>query len=260
MSRLPWWMQNQLDGKALTGHAHVVGDTTGLQATLDGKASTSHAHAIGDTTGLQTALDGKAASSHGHAIGDTTGLQAALDGKQAAGSYAAASHNHDASYAALGHDHAGVYQPVDAQLTDLAALSYGGNGLKVVRVNAGATAFELATPSAGGANVGQVDVDFGAFPGCSDASVVVTGQSGIGAGSTIQVCIAARATTEHSADECWLEPVKLGVGNIVAGTGFTVYAVNANQINEPVGVLRGNTDGGRGTRLYGKFAVNWNWA
>src|SRR3990167_3594532 len=40
-------------------------------------------------------------------------------------------------------------QPLDAQLTDLAALSYTGNTLKVVRVNAGETAFELATASGG---------------------------------------------------------------------------------------------------------------
>ena len=36
-----------------------------------------------------------APASHAHAIADVTGLQSALDGKQAAGSYAAASHEHD---------------------------------------------------------------------------------------------------------------------------------------------------------------------
>lgn len=41
-------------------------------------------------------------------------------------------------------------QNADAQLTDLAALSYAGNSLRVVRVNAGETAFELATVSGGG--------------------------------------------------------------------------------------------------------------
>lgn len=40
-------------------------------------------------------------------------------------------------------------QAFDQQLTDLAGLSYGSNALKVVRVNAGATAFELATPAGG---------------------------------------------------------------------------------------------------------------
>lgn len=40
-------------------------------------------------------------------------------------------------------------QNSDAQLTDLAGLSYAGNSLKVIRVNAGETAFELATVSGG---------------------------------------------------------------------------------------------------------------
>src|SRR3990167_5728222 len=39
-------------------------------------------------------------------------------------------------------------QHLDAQLTDLAALAFAGNALKTIRVNAGATAFELATASA----------------------------------------------------------------------------------------------------------------
>ena len=41
----------------------------------------------------------------------------------------------------------GNKQPLDTQLTDLAALAYASNSLKVVRVNAGETAFELATPT-----------------------------------------------------------------------------------------------------------------
>lgn len=38
------------------------------------------------------------------------------------------------------------YQPLDPQLTDLAALVYPGNELKVIRVNASATAFEVNDP------------------------------------------------------------------------------------------------------------------
>ena len=44
----------------------------------------------------------------------------------------------------------GSYQVADSQLTDLSGLSYAGNALKVVRVNAGATAFELSTLAGGG--------------------------------------------------------------------------------------------------------------
>jgi len=44
----------------------------------------------------------------------------------------------------------GNKQPLDTQLTDLAGLAYAANALKVVRVNAGETAWELATPSGSG--------------------------------------------------------------------------------------------------------------
>ena len=48
-------------------------------------------------------------------------------------------------------------QDADVQLTSIAALSYTGNALKVVRVNAGETDFELATPS-GGSGLAQYQV------------------------------------------------------------------------------------------------------
>lgn len=57
------------------------------------------------------------------------------------------------SFALDGHDHSGVYQPADTQLTDLAALPYASNALKVIRVNAGETGFELVTISAGGGDL-----------------------------------------------------------------------------------------------------------
>jgi hypothetical protein len=64
-------------------------------------------------------------------------------------------------------------QPLDTQLTSLAALAYTGNTLKVVRVNAGETDFELATltqTTPGGADT-QVQInDAGAFYG--DANLV----------------------------------------------------------------------------------------
>lgn len=41
-----------------------------------------------------------------------------------------------------------LYQALDEQLTSLAALTYAGNTLKVIRVNAGETGFELSAASA----------------------------------------------------------------------------------------------------------------
>lgn len=126
------------DGTLASNSDAKIPTQKAVKTYADTKAALSHGHAIGDITNLQTALDGKSATSHnhdadyadilhGHIIGDVTGLQTALDNKQAA----------------------------DAQLTDLAALSYAGNALKVLRVNVGETAFELVTPAGGGDVVGN---------------------------------------------------------------------------------------------------------
>ena len=125
---------------------------------------------------------------------------------------------------------------------------------------------------------GETTVDFGAFPGKSDASVVVTGQAGILATSNLSAWITAKATADHSADEHWVETIDVMAGNISAGVGFTIYAKNTNQINEPLRPVKGSnnstlagglvtpgliqipTAGGRGTQLYGLFTVKWQWS
>jgi len=73
------------------------------------------------SSATQTALNAKADTSHAHATSDVTGLDTALGNKQ----------------------------PLDTQLTSLAGLGYAGNALKVIRVNAGETDFEMATVSGG---------------------------------------------------------------------------------------------------------------
>lgn len=122
---------------------------------------------------------------------------------------------------------------------------------------------------------GQASLDFGAFPGSSHASVAVTGQAGILAGSLVECWIFPAATADHSADEHVVESLKVVAGNVVAGTGFTIYGVNTNNLTEPlsyhgVGNFRsaattvyGNPDpsiGGKGTMLYGVWNIGWVWA
>ena len=80
-------------------------------------------------------------------LADQTDLQTALDAKQAS----------------------------DAQLTSLAGLAYAGNTLKVVRVNAGETAFELATAAGGG--------DLLAANNLSDVASATTSATNIGLGT-----------------------------------------------------------------------------
>lgn len=129
-----------------------------------------------------------------------------------------------------------------------------------------------ATPAGGGANSGVTTVDFGAFPGASDAKVVVTGQAGIVAGSKVKAYVMATATADHSADEHWVETIDVMAGEIVPATGFSIFAKNTNMLTEPVTEQWANTrlagpagrerpapSGGAGTRLYGQFTIAWEW-
>lgn len=133
----------------------------------------------------------------------------------------------------------------------------------------------------GGANVGTATVDFGAFPGSSHATVAVTGQASIVAGSVVQAWIRPVATADHSADEHMLETIKVHASDIVAGTGFTINAFNAGMLNEPAenAVAKDNLSqilarpggggpqdgltaavGGKGTRIYGQWTIAWSWS
>ncbi len=86
---------------------------------------------------------------------------------------------------------------------------------------------------------GNTVLDFGATP-VGDASVVVTGQSGIVAGSKVEAFIRLEATVDHSVDEHRVEPIKITAGNIVAGTGFTIY-------------------GESNLWTYGQWSITWVW-
>jgi hypothetical protein len=132
-----------------------------------------------------------------------------------------------------------------------------------------------ATIAGGSGAAGTTTIDFGAFPGASDASVTITGQTGILVGSIIQAWLVAQPTADHTADEHRVETISVTCGNIVAGTGFTIYAQNTSQLNEPLtdagmDTFRststnsygnaGRSIGGRGTRIYGTWTVAWRWS
>lgn len=104
-------------------------------------------------------------------------------------------------------------------------------------VRAGTSAFATGA----GVTAGTAIVDFGAG-GATDTSIAVTGQSTIVAGSKVFASALAMASADHSADEHWAEELLVVAGNVVAGTGFTIYA--------------------RGQRwpCFGKFNVAWTWA
>lgn len=129
---------------------------------------------------------------------------------------------------------------------------------------------------------GTTTVNFGAFPGSSHASVAVTGQASIVAGSLVEAWLRPEATADHTADEHLVEPIKVLASDIVAGVGFTIHAFNTNELIEQYdqSKLQGQAaparwDTGRqpgsdvpnggidthnkGTLLYGQFTVAWVW-
>lgn len=89
---------------------------------------------------------------------------------------------------------------------------------------------------------GTAEVDFGAFPGAAYATVAVTGQASIVAGSLVEAWIRPVATSDHRADEHIVDPPEIVAGDIVAGVGFTIHALTNNAI-----------------RHHGKYTVAWVW-
>lgn len=109
---------------------------------------------------------------------------------------------------------------------------------------------------------GTTTIDFGAFPGGYDASVTVTGQATILSGSLVEAWIAPVATADHTADEHRLESIAVMAGDVVAGTGFTIYARSTWERPvppHPAGVQRVSHSGGDMPKVYGQFTVNWVW-
>jgi hypothetical protein len=94
---------------------------------------------------------------------------------------------------------------------------------------------------------GTTTVNFGAFPGSTDTTVTITGQASIVAGSLVEAWIRPVATADHSADEHWVERPEVTAGNIVAATGFTIYAKAPDEPNI------------KDQRLYGQYTVAWAW-
>ena len=108
---------------------------------------------------------------------------------------------------------------------------------------------------------GTTTVNFGAFPGASDTSVAVTGQTAIVGGSLVEAYLFPVATSDHGVDEHLVDPPRIVAGNVVAGTGFTIYAFarpgsdSGDQPTHPT--LR--YFGGDSPRPYGVWTVAWVW-
>ena len=128
-------LEKALDGKQASGsyalsshnhsgvyapasHSHTWDSVTGKPSTFAPAAHNQAANTITAMTGYTKPTSTGAIATTDTLIAAIGKLEKALDGKQAAGSYAAASHNHSGvyqpagSYAAASHNHSGTYAPV----------------------------------------------------------------------------------------------------------------------------------------------------
>ena len=144
-------------------------------------------------------------------------------------------------------------QPASTQLTSLAALSYTGNALKVIRVNAGETGFELATvTSASGADptasvglsaVNGVAATFmrsDGAPALSQAIVptwtgIHTWSFATGAASQDGVVLAT-SSTATSGNQKWSPRLRLK-GSYFSGSAKTTDFIIENQPTSSGGLL-----------------------
>lgn len=127
---------------------------------------------------------------------------------------------------------------------------------------------------------GTATLNFGAFPGASDASVAVA-QPAILAASLVEAWVLPATTADHTSTEHMVETFRVFAADVVAGVGFTIYGFNTSQLTEPVVDLPaadtivqasataiggknaqpGNiaAAGGTGTLIYGAFNIAWAW-
>jgi hypothetical protein len=87
---------------------------------------------------------------------------------------------------------------------------------------------------------GTAIINFGT--GANSTSVAVTGQSAIVSGSNVEAFFMYDTTSDHTANDHLYASglMDLVCGNVVAGTGFTIYAASQQKIQ-------------------GTFQVRWVW-
>jgi hypothetical protein len=92
--------------------------------------------------------------------------------------------------------------------------------------------------------IGTATIDFGSFPGTSEASIAVTGQGSILATSKVEAFIMGDDTSgTHTANDHRYASALIGLscGTPTLATGFTIYGRCLD-------------------KMQGTFAVRWVWA
>ena len=92
-------------------------------------------------------------------------------------------------------------------------------------------------------NYGTATINFGAFPGLNETTIVVTGQPTIASTAKIRAFIMGDDTTgDHTANDHRYAAalISFTCGTIVAGTGFTIRGISLQ-------------------KMQGTFSVRWTW-
>ena len=92
--------------------------------------------------------------------------------------------------------------------------------------------------------IGTAVIDFGAFPGLNESSVIVTGETAISATSKAEAYVMADDTTsDHSANDHSYLPMLafFTCGAVSAGVGFTIFARSEH-------------------KMQGTFTLRWVWS
>lgn len=176
------------------------------------------------------------------------------------------------------------YPIIPATLATDESLHYeDGDGWYVM--NAAGSRYGVGATGAAGTNGGGTVlgsgtsiIDFGSS-GAPIATLDVTGETAILSGSLVYAWIKPEATTDHSVGEHLVEDIKVVAADVVAGTGFTLYALSPGPLNTPDRspfTLLGRSSGtgaatgkgqvdrglyapvpGRAALLTGKWSVGW---
>jgi hypothetical protein len=116
------------------------------------------------------------------------------------------------------------------------------NAVDVIRDADGKMTFFADAGASGSSTFGTATLNFGAFPGTNEASVVVTGQPVVGTSKVDCFIMASDTTADHTENDHRYAALFLGLsaGTIDVGVGFTIYARSLE-------------------KLTGTFSVRWRW-
>ena len=105
---------------------------------------------------------------------------------------------------------------------------------------------------------GTSTLDFGAHPGTYHATVAVTGQAGIVAGSLAEAWIRPEATADHTSEDHMVGVLRVVAADIIAGTGFTIHGFTDSDSYQAPG--HGGTPASpQNSGLTGQWSVAWAW-